>query len=207
MQDLAAAAPEPALPSIDFDHGAWPSVDHDSAALQSPRITSQHVLTLPLEPLNLTDAAKGAPSALTWSSTTGRGKPKPSTVHNWPGDILYTRVLVQNLELHKVLLAAAQQPAIPNVRIQKLPADHPAAGSPPVASATTSTRNKITSNFGLFATSGLSTGTLIGEYTGLLRQRTEQPATNHVVNFTHTLEIDAQDCGNECRFINDFWGD
>jgi hypothetical protein len=82
------------------------------------------------------------------------------------------------------------------LRIQKLPVHHPAAVSSPT----------VGNALGLFVMCGLNAGIVIGEYTGVIKQCTAV-SNPYTVKLMQEVEIDAQECGNECRFINDYWGD
>lgn len=133
-------------------------------------------------------------------------QPKRKLPKNWPANIEYCSSLIWH-HVPKDIRDQVYFDFNEDVEILPIPSesDHPARGQ-----------------FGLFAKRFFKDKEIIGEYTGRVFARSNNEKTNQSSNTSGTLnqrytielkefkdfslDIDAAECGNETRFINDFRG-
>lgn len=128
------------------------------------------------------------PGLLTdWKRPNGRKVPP-----GWPPEVKYTDVLVLNPKLFHIFKSGHD--LTPGVQICKLPETHPAAEDCDGAR-------------GLFASMRFEAQQTIGHYTGLVKERVENDASQFLFPLSDDGEgwdVDASEYGNELRFINDY---
>ncbi len=126
--------------------------------------------------------------------------PGPQLPENWPASVTYAPFLLWECSRPALLrLRASSYVPLAGVRIRPLPPSHPAAGGG-------------RGGFGLFARCALPCGTLVGDFTGVVKPQAPHDRSKYLLEVFHDvrlglrLDVDAEHFGNETRFINDFCG-
>lgn len=176
-----------------------------------------------LPPAATPSVSRDVSAAVALAGMTARGEAEVASVRskplNWPRDVVYTARNVftaPGSEEEKRRRLMERRTVIPGVEIFQLPVSHP------VALAGALGADGAHPACGVRATAAFAKDDVIGQYTGLVHEKTDRDLESRYVmvipagfpaldlkerdELYAIMVIDAKTCGNEMRFINDYRG-
>lgn len=178
------------------------SSDRDSPRVTSPRAPGQNKRKDCAPKLDC-QTWPGLKKALKVSEMHTKGIEAPADARGlprlWPDNVEYVSNNLADAEMWRLCKISKAPTLIPNVEIKAVGEQHVCY-------------QKGRECFGLYATNNLRSGTVIGNYAGLVKRRLPDDSSQYLLSFLSEeesgikLDIDAESFGNETRFINDFHG-
>jgi|GEM_PF-6570896 len=112
----------------------------------------------------------------------------------WPNDAVYADACVKRKKEAMVkVMVRLENDLLSAVEIRRLPPDHPAY--------------RDERSYGLFSHARIAKGAYIAEYTGRYRLKRERSkSSRYLLKCSDNLYIDAENYGNETRYVNDYRG-